>query len=139
MMRPMKLRRAISIPEVLAAAAVVGVLIAFVSQMLIATATQQQKAERRALAAHELSNVTERIAMLTYAETTLERLAVIGLSPTVAATLPDAELAFDIDEADEDIPAKRVTIAIAWANGKDETTRPLQLIVWKHQHAEAAP
>ena len=140
MNRSATIRRAISVPEVLAAAAIVGVLIAFVAQLLISTATHQQAAERRTLAMHELSNVAERIAMLSYEETTRERLKAIELSPSLTAALPDASLAFDVDnQADDELPAKRVTISVTWEIRDDAPSQPLKLVVWKHQHREASP
>ena len=106
MKRKLLKRRAWSMVEMLAAAAVVGVLLAFVSQLLISTAVQQQSAERRMLATSELSNVAERLAMLTYEETTGERLGNIELSPAIRAMLPDAKLSFEIHQQTDAIAAK---------------------------------
>ena len=136
-------RTAISLPEVLAAAAIVGVLIAFVSQFLIVTAAKQQATDRRALAMHEISNVAQRIAMLSYEETTLERLQRSELSPGAVAALPAAELSFEIeseqDDEDEDVPAKRIGVSMTWTGSNDEPARPVRLVIWKHPQSEVVP
>ena len=125
--------------EMLAAAAIVGVLMAFVSQLLISTAAQQQSAEHRMLAAGELSNVAERLAMLTYEETTHERLGNIELSPSMLAVFPDASLSFEIQQQLDGIAIKRIDVVMTLEDGERDFNRPLQLSVWKFQKQEAAP
>ena len=133
------IRRGISMLELLCAAAVISVLIAFVFDLLMTTARQHQASDKRALATHELSNIAERIAMLSYEQTTQDRLDSLEVSPTVKAILPDAALQFDISEEAGDLPAKRIDVALAWGGETQAPARPLRLVIWKYQTAEATP
>lgn len=120
----------------LAAVAILGVLLAAVSQLLITTTAQQQVMQRRMLAATEVANVMEDISVLSYAETTEKRLAEISLSPAVRKSLPRAKLQLRL-RRDESLPAaKRIAIELSY--GRDgRKTQTAKLTTWKYRIARA--
>ena len=131
-------RGGMSVIEVTTALLIVGFAMMGLAQMLSISAEQRRTTEARRLAVLEVANQAERIALLSWSETTAEKLGQIALSDELRAFVPSAKVSITL--ADEAGPpaARRIDIRAEW-DAAGETAEPVRLSLWKHEPAEARP
>lgn len=138
-MRHNRHRRGISVLEVTLALLVLGVAITGLVQLIATAAAQRRVSETRRLAAQEVANQAERLALLSWDELTAERLAAVQPSELLLATVPTARLQATVTPEAGLPEAKRVRIEVQWTDASGQSPAPIGLTVWKHQTPEAVP
>jgi Tfp pilus assembly protein PilV len=93
---------------------------------------QRRSAEHRQRAIQEVANVMERLTAYPYEEVTAERARALSISQTAVQSLPDAELAVDVNESQPGAgrSAKRIAIRLRWRNRAGEWEAPVRLTTW---------
>jgi hypothetical protein len=123
-------RRGMSVLEVSVAAAMLCGLMLIAVQMFRAVMTQQQSAERHALALETAQALAEQIGNMKFDEVTVEAVREIVVPTSAAAHLPSATLAVTMNEEDDPVAAKRVTIELSWNNARGRPARPVRVTCW---------
>lgn len=131
-------RRGFSVVELMVATSLLATAFALLAPTLSWVRHQRRLADDRQLALLELSNVAERLALVPYDELTVERLTEANLSPEGAAALPTAKFTASLAEED-DPPAKRITLNLAWQADGVRPSAPLRLVIWRFSEEEAMP
>lgn len=132
-------RRGISVLEVTLALLVLGVAITGLLQLIATAAAQRRVSETRRLAAQEVANQAERVALLSWDELTAERLAAVQPSELLLASVPSAKLQATVTAEAGPPEAKRVRIEVQWTDATGQSPAPIGLTVWKHRTPEGAP
>ncbi len=93
---------------------------------------QRRAAEHRQRAVREVANAMERLTAYPFEEVTAERGRAISISQVALRSLPDAELAVDVNESQPGAgrSAKRIAIRLRWRNRAGEWDAPVRLITW---------
>ena len=93
---------------------------------------QRRAAEHRQRAVQEVANAMERLTAYPYEEVTAERARTLSISQTAVQSLPDAELAVDVNESQPGAgrSAKRIAIRLRWRNRSGEWEAPVRLTTW---------
>jgi hypothetical protein len=128
-----------SVLEVTLALLVLGVAITGLVQLIATAAAQRHVSETRRLAAQEVANQAERIALQSWDDLTAERLAAVKPSELLLATVPSAKLQATVAAEAGPPEAKRVRIEVQWTDASGQSPAPIGLTVWKHRMTEAAP
>lgn len=123
-------RRGFTLLELSVAAAMLCALVLIAVQMFRAVTTQQQAAERRALALETVQAVAEQIGNMRWDELTLGSVESISAPASATAHLPGAKLAIGLEEENEPVAAKRITIELTWNNSPGRSARPVRLTSW---------
>lgn len=131
-------RRGISVLEVTLALMILTVSITGLVQLLATAAGQRRTSETRRLAAQEVANQAERIALLTWDELTTDRLAALRPSELLTAAVPSASLRTAVETEAGPPESKRVRIEIQWTDPSGQTVEPIGLTIWQF-HRESAP
>ena len=121
--------------ELAIAVALTGALLATSTQVLKWTLSQRQSADRRAAALVEAGNVLDKLTRLPWEEATSERLQAVELSPEAAALLPEAKLNVALQEADDEVRSKRLTVTIDWQGNHGQREGPVRLTAWMYEQA----
>ena len=136
---PLSARRGISVLEATTALLILTFAVGGLLQILTVSAAQRRASEQRRLALQEVANQAERIALLTWDETTQERLGQLKPGTELAAAAPSATLNAKLTADDGSPAAKRIRIEISWLTPAGQSVEPVALTVWKHQPAEVQP
>ena len=131
-------RPGFSVIELMIAVLLLGTVFAMLGPTLTWIRQQRRLADDRQLALIELSNVAERLSLVSYEAVTPEHLAGLTLAPPVAAALPQARLSATLADETEP-PAKRVTLELTWKGDGTRPVAPLRLVTWRYPPAGDAP
>ena len=123
--------------ETIMAMALALALVVGVTQLLTMVAQQRRLARQHAVAVQEAGNLMEDLVSRSWAQTTAEQLASVGLSPQCSRCLPDAKLAVDV--AEEDSGVKRISARIEWRRAPGRGGQPVRLVGWKFRDEEDVP
>ena len=123
-----RLRRGISILEVCVAGILVATLMTISARMLNVVATQRTASDQRQVAIQEASSALDRLTVLPWDDLTSEKLAAGGADDAVP-TLPKGKLKVTVEDAAEDLPARRVTVEVDWRSGT-RAHAPVRLSAW---------
>ena len=93
---------------------------------------QRRSAEHRQRAVQEVANAMERLTAYPFEEVTAERARELSISQTAVQSLPDAELAVNVNESQPGAgrSAKRIAIRLRWRNRSGEWEAPVRLTTW---------
>lgn len=116
--------------EVVVAFGLLGVLIAFVAQMLTSTAAAQRATERRALALLAAANVAERASSIPYDQWNEAGLAAAQLDQAVTENLPEGKLKWTVAPSTSGPAARRLEIEISWPPVSGGVEPPVRLSHW---------
>src|SRR5688572_22075331 len=112
----MRSRRAISVLELTLSLLVLTVVVTALAQLLATAAAHRRVTELRRIAVQEVANQAERIALLTWDETTAEKLGSLKPSESLQAANPAAKLQLALsDEAGPPV-SKRIEIEVHWTD-----------------------
>ena len=95
-------------------------------------ALERRAAERRQRATLEVANLMERITAYDFDEVTPELARRMTLSTALRQSLPDSELAIDIDQS-KPAPgrsARRIAIKLRWRGRDGDWVAPVRLTSW---------
>jgi len=123
--------------ETIMAVALSLALVVGVAQLLSMVAQQRRLARQYAVAAQEAGNLMEDLVSRSWAQTSAEQLASVGLSPPCSRCLPDAKLALEV--ADENSGVRRIRARIDWRRAPGRGGRPVCLVGWKFREEENVP
>jgi hypothetical protein len=132
-------RRAISLLEVVVAAAMLAVLMTIAAQMLQAVGQQQRATQRRALALQTVHALAEQFSNMPWDQLTAEAADEVNVPIVAQAHLPGAKLSVTIQEEQQPIAAKRVMVALAWNGPSGRFTGPVRLTTWVFQNESLPP
>lgn len=135
----MRTRRAISVLEMTLALMVLTVVVASLAQLLTTAAAHRRVSEQRRLAAQEVANQAERIALLTWDEAAADRLAALAPSDALLAAIPAAKLQATASDDAGPPASKRIRIEVHWTDAAGQPVEPVGLTVWKYARKEDAP
>ena len=124
-------RRGVTIIESVMALALFATVMSLVAQTLIGVGRQRQVTQRRSLAIQEAANTMEKIAALSWKESTTDALASWPLSEAARRALPGAALNISVTLGHGLPRRKRVRVEIGWTESGQRVT-PVSLVVWKH-------
>lgn len=138
-MRPLKLvvrrtalqRRGTTVIELIAAAAILGVLIVVCSQMLSRTIAQQQAIAHRRAALQMASNAMERVQALAWNQLTQADTEPIARAVVAQGALRRSRIEIEIVESRAAPTARRIGVTVFWAEGTDEVERKQKLTAWR--------
>ena len=133
--RPMR-RWAFTFIEVAISAAMVGVLLLLVSQLLVLLKRHSQAAERHALAMQTVENSLEEFTARPWNEIDAARLAELRLPESIVKRWPDAKLSGEVAESPEPTPAKRIVLKLTLT--PDLHAPPARLATWVFRTSRAA-
>jgi type II secretory pathway pseudopilin PulG len=117
----------------LAAAAMIGVVLAVMLPMLGWAAAERRAVARRERAALEAANLMERLAARPWDRLTTEGLKREPLSEAAASALPDANLAIEVVEVAGPPASKRIRVAIRWRDRPGVDAAPVRLSAFVHR------
>ena len=123
-------RRAMSLLEITIAAALLAALMTVSVQMIRALGGQQRSVERRALAMRTVQALAEQIGNTPWEELTAESAGLVEIPTVVATHLPESKLTVALEEEQEPIAAKRVTVQLQWNGPGGQPTGPARLTTW---------
>src|SRR5205085_259811 len=128
--RAMNGRRAFTLLELTAAAAITVMLMATSLQMMHALTEHARITERRIYAEQAIGAVAEQIGSMAWDEVTSESASRIGVPAALVEHLPGAKLAVAVKE--ESSPAaKRIMLELTWQDRHGQTVEPLRLTTWE--------
>jgi hypothetical protein len=117
----------------LAAAAMVGVVLAVMVPVIGWAAAERRAVARRERAMLEAANLMERLAPRPWETITRDELKGVRLSESAAAALPGAELTIDVAEIARPPAAKRIGVAIRWRERPGVDAAPVRLSAFVHR------
>ena len=132
-------RRGLSVLEVTMALLILTFAIGGLLQILTVSAAQRRTSEKRRLALQEVANQAERVALLSWDETTDERLDRLAPSAELLVAVSSAALAVKQTEEAGPPAAKRIRLEVSWTTADGQGVEPVGVTVWKHQPAEKRP
>ena len=122
-------RRGISLVEVTVAAVVMSALVAMLGQAVGWVAMARREADRRQIALLEAANAMERITSHPFDQIDTGDAGQARLSDYARQLLGDDALAVDVQTAEGDPPAKRITVAVAYKES-DRGQGSIRLTSW---------
>jgi prepilin-type N-terminal cleavage/methylation domain-containing protein len=125
--------RGFTLVELLAAAAMVGVVLAVMVPVIGWAAAERRAVARRERAMLEAANVLERLAERPWDRITNEDLKRVQLSESASAALPGASLRVEVAEIAGPPEAKRVRVAIRWRDRPGVDAAPVRLSAFVHR------
>jgi Tfp pilus assembly protein PilV len=108
-------------------------------QLVATAAAMRRTSETRRLAAQEVANQAERLALLAWEELTPERLAALTPSEFLTSSVPTAKLTGSLTAVADPPESKRMRIEVAWTDASGQTVEPVGLTIWKHRVPEGTP
>lgn len=130
-------RRAFTIVELCAAAAILAAALSLALATLGATAKQRQAADLRQRAMELAENVLERATNVPWRELTAERLAQLGADSGSERQLPEGQLNLVLTEQAGPPAAKRIALELSWRPGAAKDRRTLRLATWIYRQGGA--
>ncbi len=130
-------RRAFTIVELCAAAAMLTAALSLALATLSAMAKQRQAAELRQHAMEMAENVLERSTNVPWRELTTERLARLGAETNAERQLPEGQLELGLTEQSGPPAAKRIALELSWRPGATKDRRTLRLATWIYRQGGA--
>jgi|LSQX01.1.fsa_nt_gb prepilin-type N-terminal cleavage/methylation domain-containing protein len=131
------LRGGMTLFEVLAAVAVLGVLLIACAQMLAVMTVQQQAVRNRRAAVQMAQNAMERCFAAARGQTEADKSDEIAAEVTAAGMLRDARVEIALEDAGDPRGVRTVRVAVAWREGAEEPERVVRLTGWRYRVRQA--
>jgi type II secretory pathway pseudopilin PulG len=109
-----------------------------VVELVSATTKERRLRRQRQVALLELANQAERIALITWDETTPDQLTAWTPSEMLQAAIASPTCQIHITDQREQPEARRIDLSVGWQNSAGQAVRPAKLTLWKFAR-EAAP
>lgn len=127
----MSARRGFTLIEMIAAAAILGAVMAVAYQAVVAAAGQQRALVRRQTALREAANAVERLAALPWQGLTPQAAGALVLSPEARASLPDGEIHAEVTPDPDEPAARRIRVEVRWPDAAGRWEAPVRLAAWR--------
>lgn len=117
--------------------ALVAIVMVSVAQLVALASKQRREVAQSQIATQEVANVLEHIMVMQWDELTTEATSQPKLSEDLASQLADPELAITIVTTDDDLPTKKIEIALSWTDQANRRVDPVRLVAWRHRSTGA--
>jgi len=124
-------RRGMTILELTMSLMILGVAMVAVVQLLAAAARQRQAAQQRRVALAEVANQAERISLVSWDDTAIEKLHNWQPSAALDSALPGAQCSIEVTEQAERPRSRQIRLQVAWNDSAGLPVDPVSLTVWK--------
>ncbi|MBW8883213.1 MAG: hypothetical protein JF612_00245 [Planctomycetia bacterium] len=125
-----------TIAELMVALFIMTTAMVAIVQLLAAAAGQRRTVEERRIALAEVANAAERVATLSWEETSPEKLATWKPSAEFTAALPQATCAAEVTEESGPPATRRIRLSVTWANAVGQTREPVTIALWKFKEEQ---
>lgn len=119
--------------EILAAAAVLGVLLVACGQMLAAMTIQQRAIRNRRAALQMVQNAMERAFTLPWGRSGEEEAEKMAAEIAAQGMLRGARVEIALESAPARRDEQTIRVAVAWREGREETERVERLTAWRYR------
>ncbi len=126
-------RQGVTIIEMTISLILMLAVLGVVTQAVVGVSRQRRVVVQRMLATQEVANITERANALSWDRLTPENVAAWSVAKELARRLPNAVLQIDVDELNDPLVAKRVTVQLVWTNHAGRQVAPVRLVSWVYQ------
>lgn len=126
-------RAGVTLMELTAAAAMLGMLLASSVQVLRTFSHQQRAADRQGVALQTVQNLMEELTNRRWDELTPGDVTGLRVPDAVASYLPGAEIMATATDEPEPVESRRITIALTWDTPSGQRGGPVQLTAWAFQ------
>src|SRR3990172_1343520 len=122
--------RGMTLIEIAAASTMLAVLLASSVQVMRVLATQQQAAMRRTMALEAVQALAEELANTPWDQLTPQAAEKLTVPDVVNTYLPGAALTATVEDEQEPVNLKRVSIELGWRTPNGQPAGPLRLTAW---------
>ncbi|MGY8770211.1 MAG: PilW family protein [Pirellulales bacterium] len=122
------LKKGLTITEVMAAMALMGVMTVVIAQIMTLSNVSKQLIQQRVLAQQELSNLAQQVTMTPYEKLDEQWAAKQTLGEDHPMALQGAQLSIDVQTIESPKTGKRIELKIQWPQ---KTRGSYQLACWK--------
>lgn len=123
-------RHGMTMIEIAAAVAMLGVLLASSAQVMRALAKEQQAAARRVMALQTVQALTEELANVPWDRLSPESANQLMIPDVAKLYLPGAALVATVADADSPVQSKRLSVELRWRSPSGQPAAPLRLTTW---------
>ncbi|QDU91104.1 hypothetical protein Pla175_45220 [Pirellulimonas nuda] len=134
--QPAARRSGVTLVELAASGVMLAVLLVLATRLVLAVDRQARLAERRTQASAVLQNLMEE-ATTRWQAASPEAVARLAAESSAPASLPDGALSAAVDEQDDPLPSRRVTLTLRWRDfpGAEPTQAALSGWVFRGEEA----
>mgnify|MGYP001428761443 CR=1 FL=1 len=125
-----KTRRGMTMIEIIAAAAILGVMLASAVQVIRVLETQRRTADRRALALETTQSLLEQLGNTPWDQLTPSANAALTIPEAVSVYLPSAKAVATVVEQQDPVPSKRIAVELQWNAPSGLPVAPIRLTTW---------
>lgn len=119
--------------------ALVAIVMVSVAQLVALASKQRREVADSQIATQEVANVLEHIMVMPWDELTTDATSQPKLSEDLASQLADPELTIAIVTTDDDLPTKKIEVALSWTDQASRRVAPVRLVAWRHRSTDAEP
>lgn len=123
-------RQGTTVLEATVALTVLAAVLLGIAQLSSIAVRQQRYLHYRQLAVLELRNQLEEVLQHPVSEISQERLSERPLTPTTRDQLPQAQLAWQVANESDPLPALRVHVELRWTTPDGLSPEPVRLTGW---------
>ena len=123
-------RRGMTMIEIAAAVAMLGVLLASSAQVMRSLANQQRAAARRVMALQTVQAIAEELANMPWDQLTQGTADKLTIPAVAKLYLPGAALAATVADAEAPVKSKRLSVELRWRTPTGQPSAPLRLTTW---------
>src|SRR5262245_40482377 len=131
------MRRGMTIAELLVALFIMTTAMAAIVQLLAVTASQRRTLEQRRVGLQEIANQAERVAILSWRETSPDKLTTWQPSAELLAAMPQATCTAEVKDEAGPPEARKIRLSVNWPNAGGQMREPIAVTIWKF--AEGRP
>ncbi len=113
--------------------ALAAVVMISVAQLVALAAKQRREVAQTQIATQEVANVLERVMVMPWDGLNEKSTSELKLSSDLASQLAEPNLAITVSRTDDELPTKKITVALSWQNQASRRVTPVRLIGWRHQ------
>lgn len=133
----MRSRRGMTIAELMVALFIMTTAMVAIVQLLAVAGGQRRTIEQRRIALQEVANEAERVALLSWNETTPEKFNTWDSSADLKAAVPNAVCSAEVSEEAGSPKSRRIRLAVTWPDAAGQMREPVAVTLWKF--AEVQP
>jgi prepilin-type N-terminal cleavage/methylation domain-containing protein len=133
------LRRGMTMIEIAAAVAMLGVLLASSAQVMRSLANQQRAAARRVMALQTVQALIEELANVPWDRLSPEVANKLTIPDVAKLYLPGAALLATVTDAESPVESKCLSVELRWRTPSGQPTAPLRLTTWVFSDETKSP
>jgi Tfp pilus assembly protein PilV len=124
-------RRGMTLFELTMALFIVSTSMVAIVQVVAMAATQRRTLDQRRLAQLEVANQAERMALLSWKDTSPKDLTTWQPSAELAAALPLAKCAVEVTDEPSQPMSRRIRLTVTWPNSVGQEIEPAAVTIWR--------